>query len=75
VAAQGAAALSAAGRAMGAGGFFPPMGMGMSPGEDEERRRSSNLPNVDNSRLFALDERPSAPVIGDVTDKERSVEL
>jgi hypothetical protein len=46
------------------------------PGEgDEERRRGSNLPNVDNSRLFAVDERASAPVIGDVTDKERSVEL
>jgi hypothetical protein len=74
VAAQGAAALSAAGRAMGAGGFIPPMGM-WSGADDEERRRGSNLPNVDNSRLFALDERPSAPVIGDVTDKERSVEL
>jgi hypothetical protein len=75
-AAQGAAALSAAGRARAAGGFFPPMGMGMWPGDgDEERRRSSNLPNVDNSRLFAVDERASAPVIGDVTDKERSIEL
>lgn len=76
LAAQAAAALSAAGRAKGPAGFFPPMGMGMLPGAgDDERRRGSNLPNVDNSRLFSVDERPSAPVIGDVTDKERSLEL
>jgi hypothetical protein len=74
--AQGAAALSAAGNARGPGGFFPPMGMGMWPGEDDERRRrGNNLPNVDGNRLFALDDRASAPVIGDVTDKERSIEL
>jgi hypothetical protein len=74
--APGAAALSAAGRARGAGGFFPPMGMAGWSGDSEHgRRHRSNLPNVDDNRLFALDERPSAPVIGDVTDKERNVEL
>jgi hypothetical protein len=73
--AQSAAALSAAARAKGPG-FFPPMGMGMWPGDGEQQRRRGNqLPNVDNNRLFALDDRASAPVIGDVTDKERSIEL
>lgn len=61
----------AARRAMGAGGFMSPMaGRGVDGDQDQPHR--SRLPNVDN-RLFALDERASAAVIGEVTDKERNV--
>jgi hypothetical protein len=68
------AALSAAAaqRAMGAGGFFPGMA-GHTP-QDEDRPHRTRLPNV-NHGLFALDERASAPVIGDVTDREHDVGL
>jgi hypothetical protein len=61
----------AAKRATGAGGFWPP-GMGARAADDEQdQRHRSRLPNVDN-RLFALDEKASAPVIG-LTDKEHDV--
>jgi hypothetical protein len=64
------AALSdaAARRAMGAGGYMPMAGHGAQG--DEERRHRSTLPHVD-SGLFAVDQRSSAPVIGDVTDREQ----
>ncbi|HEV2782629.1 MAG TPA: hypothetical protein VGX25_24825 [Actinophytocola sp.] len=62
----------AAKRAMGTGGFWPAgMAARAADGEQDQRHRS-RLPNVDN-RLFALDERASAPVIGDLTDKEHDV--
>jgi hypothetical protein len=63
------AALSdlAARRATGTGGFFSP-GMGARPVEDEDKNHKSRLPNVDNG-LFALDQRPSAAVIGDLTNR------
>lgn len=71
LAAQRAAALSAAGRAMGAG-FFPPAAMAHPPQDEEERRHRTNLPNVDHG-LFTLDERASSPVIGGTTDREHGV--
>ncbi len=67
------AALSnaAARRAMGAGGFLAP-GMASRHADDEDKPHRSRLPNVE-SGLFTLDERASAPVIGDLTDKEHDV--
>jgi hypothetical protein len=58
---------AAAQRAMGAGGFLP--GMAGQAAQDEEKRHRSRLPSVD-SGLFALDQRASSPVIGDLTDRE-----
>jgi hypothetical protein len=70
------AALSdaAARRAMGAGGFFAPP-MAAQAGDDErDRPHRNNLPNVDKG-IFTLDQRTSAPVIGDVTDREHDIGL
>jgi len=63
----------AARRGMGAGGMYGPMAGRGAEGEGDQRHRS-RLPNVDNG-LFALDERASAPVIGDVTDREHDIGL
>ncbi|MCT2587218.1 hypothetical protein JT362_29245 [Actinophytocola sp. S1-96] len=60
-------------RAMGPGGFMSP-GMVPRNGDDEDKPHHNRLPHVD-SGLFTLDERTSAPVIGDVTDRERNVGL
>lgn len=70
LAAEGAALSNlAANRGMGTGGFLGP-GMAGRAGEDEqEQRHRSRLPTVD-SGIFALDQRASSPVIGDVTDRE-----
>jgi hypothetical protein len=66
------AALSdaAARRGMGTGGYMAPMA-GHGAQGDEERRHRSTLPHAD-SGLFAVDQPSSAPVIGDVTDRERN---
>jgi hypothetical protein len=68
------AALSnaAAARAMGPGGFFPPMAPRAAG--DEDKPHQSNLPNVDNG-LFTVDQRSSTPVIGGVTDREHDIGL
>jgi hypothetical protein len=75
VLAAGNAALSdaAARRGMGPGGMFAP---GMAPRGDDEQGKPyrSRLPNVD-SGIFALDERASDSVIGDMTDREHNVGL
>lgn len=65
------AALSgqAARRAMGPGGFMPSPMAAPPPGDEQDKGRRSRLPNVDD-KLFAPDQRASAPVIGDVADKE-----
>jgi hypothetical protein len=67
------AALSdlAAARAAGPGGFFSP-GMAPRSADDDDRTHQSRLPNVD-SGIFALDERSSAAVIGDLTNREHGV--
>jgi hypothetical protein len=63
---------AAAQRAMGAGGYMSPMAAVGHGAEDDEKRHRSSLPNVDKG-LFAVDQRSSAPVIGDVTDREHNV--
>jgi hypothetical protein len=65
------AALSraAAGRATGPGFFGP--GMAQRPEGDEDKKHHSRLPNVD-SGIFAVDERSSAAVIGDLTNREHT---
>jgi hypothetical protein len=70
LAAQNAAMSEAARRAMGPGGFFSP---GMTPrsAEDDEKTHNNRLPHNDKG-IFALDQRASAPVIGDVTDREHN---
>ncbi|WP_084735370.1 hypothetical protein [Actinophytocola xinjiangensis] len=70
LAAERAALSEAMRRGMGAGGFMGPMAAPMRGDEDRDRSYQTRLPNVDN-RLFAVDERSSAAVIGDVTDRER----
>lgn len=69
------AALSnaAAQRAMGAGGFLPPA-MASRAADDEGRTHRRRLPNVD-SGIFTLDQRASAPVIGDVPDRGTDIGL
>jgi hypothetical protein len=67
------AALAAARRGMGPGGFYGPMS-GAHGQHEQEREHRSRLPNVD-SGLFALDQRASAPVIGGATDREHTVEF
>lgn len=65
------AALSdlAARRATGPAGMYAPMAA--RHGDDErDRTHNSRLPNVDTG-IFAVDERTSTPVIGDVTDREQ----
>jgi hypothetical protein len=63
----------AAERAMGAGGFYPPM-MGARRGNgDEDRPHRSTLPNVNDNGFFKPDERPTVPVIGDDTDRGHDV--
>ena len=61
----------AAMRATGAGGYMPPMAP-RSADDDRDKPHQNRLPNVDNG-LFALDQRPSAPVIGDLTDREHNL--
>ena len=65
------AALSdlAAKRALGPGGFFSPA-MAPRAAEDEDKAHQSRLPNVD-SGIFTVDERTSAAVIGDLTNREQ----
>ncbi|HYS41334.1 MAG TPA: hypothetical protein VEO01_37440 [Pseudonocardiaceae bacterium] len=63
----------AAERAMGAGGFYPPM-MGARRGNgDEDRPHSNSLPNMNDKGFFTPDERPTVPVIGDDTDRGHDV--
>ncbi|HEY3609783.1 MAG TPA: hypothetical protein VGL06_19950 [Pseudonocardiaceae bacterium] len=63
----------AAERAMGAGGFYPPM-MGARRGNgDEERTHTDSLPNLNDKGFFAPDERPTVAVIGDDTDRGQDV--
>lgn len=64
----------AAQRAMGAGGFYPPGMLGQAPQDEEAKLHRNQLPSVEH-RLFALDERASAPVIGAVTPKEQGIDL
>jgi hypothetical protein len=61
----------AAMRAAGGGGYLPPMAP-RSAEDDRDKAHQNRLPNVDNG-LFALDQRPSAPVIGDLTDREHNL--
>jgi hypothetical protein len=63
--------LAAKRAAMGSGGLFGP-GMGARAAGNQDQPHRTRLPNVDTG-LFALDERASVPVIGDVTDKEHNV--
>jgi len=59
---------AAARRAMGGGMFAP--AMAPRHGDDERDRTYGNrLPTVD-SGIFAVDQRTSSPVIGDLTDRE-----
>lgn len=69
-----AAALSDARRAMGAGGFFSPAMAPRAADDEQDKPYRNQLPTMD-SGLFAVDERTSAPVIGDVTDRERNLGL
>ncbi|HEY0805790.1 MAG TPA: hypothetical protein VGD84_12020, partial [Pseudonocardiaceae bacterium] len=62
----------AAERAMGAGGFLPPMGARRANGEQDRPHRNS-LPNVNDNGFFKSDQRATVPVIGDDTDKEHDV--
>jgi hypothetical protein len=71
---RAALADAAARRAMGAGGFFAPPMAAQAGDDDRERPHRNNLPNVDNG-IFTLDQRTSAPVIGDVTDREHNIGL
>ncbi len=57
-------------RATGPGGFFAPPPVARNA--EDDKTHQSRLPNVDNG-LFALDQRPSAPVIGDLTDREHNI--
>lgn len=70
LAAERAALAEAARRGMGSGFMGGPMAAPMRGDEDKEKSYQTRLPNVDN-RLFAVDERSSAAVIGGVTDRER----
>jgi hypothetical protein len=69
------AALSdlAAKRAVGPGGMYAPMA-GRHGDEEHDRTHNSRLPNVDTG-IFAVDQRTSTPVIGDVTDREHHLGL
>ncbi len=73
LAAQSAMVSDAARRGAGPGGFFAP-GAGARPTEDQDKAHQSRLPSVD-SGIFALDQRTSSPVIGDLTDREHDVGL
>lgn len=61
----------AAARATGPGGMYAPMA-GRHPDDEHEKTHNSRLPNVDTG-IFAVDQRTSTPVIGDVTDREHNL--
>ncbi len=63
----------AAERAMGAGGFYPPMMGARRANGDEDRPHSNSLPNMNDKGFFAPDERPTVAVIGDDTDRGHDV--
>jgi hypothetical protein len=63
----------AAERAMGAGGFYPPMTGARRGNGDEDRTHSNTLPNTNDKGFFAPDERPTVAVIGDDTDRGHDV--
>jgi hypothetical protein len=57
---------------MGAGGLWGSPMASRHPDDEQDKPHDNRLPNVDQG-LFTVDERTSAPVIGDVTDRERNV--
>jgi hypothetical protein len=60
----------AAERAMGAGGFYPPMTGAQRANGNEDREHPRTLPNVIDNGFFKPDGRATVPVIGADLDKE-----
>jgi hypothetical protein len=69
---EAALSSAAAQRAGGMGGMYPPM---MRGGQGEgDKQRANRLPNVEDG-IFSVDERTTAAVIGELTDRERNIGL